>query len=98
MIIGTAVSSVGFVIDDQTDLQASYFYYRADNFVNNADFSQPYGAGAEEHAVTVTLSREFTKRLRGSLKYGYFSNHDETSGGYNDYEANLIAATLQFRF
>lgn len=90
--------SIGYVINDKTDVQANYFYYRADNYVNNAAFSQPYGAGAEEHAATITLSRKFTRSLRGSLKYGYFSNHDETSGGFNDYEAHLLAASLQFRF
>ncbi len=90
--------SVGYVINDTTNVQADYFYYRADNFVNNAAFSQPYGAGAEEHAATVTLSKQFNRSLRGSLKYGYYSNQDDTSGGYNNYQAHLLAASLQFRF
>ncbi|HKP92986.1 MAG TPA: hypothetical protein VJS88_03745, partial [Chthoniobacterales bacterium] len=84
--------------NDKTDVQVNYFYYRADDYVNNAAFGQPYGAGAEKHAATITLSREFTPGLCGSLKYGYFSNHDETSGGFNDYEAHLLAASFQFRF
>ena len=90
--------SVGYAINDKTDLQANYFYYRADNYVNNAAFGQPYGSTARENAATVTLSRQFTRSLRGSLKYGYFNNDDVTSGGYNNYQAHLIAATMQFRF
>lgn len=90
--------SAGFVIDDKTDLQATYFYYRADNYENNAAFGQPYGAGAEEHAVTVNLSRQLTEHLRATLKYGFFSNRDQTSGGFNNYDAHLVAGTLQVRF
>jgi hypothetical protein len=58
----------------------------------------PYNSTAEEQAVTATLSREINKHMRASLKYGYFSNRDETSGGHNNYNAHLFAATLQFRY
>lgn len=90
--------TAGYALDDKTDLQVNYFYYRADNYQDNSAFSQPYGAGAEEHAVTAMLTREITKNIRCSLKYGYFSNRDETSGGHNNYNAHLFATTLQFRY
>jgi hypothetical protein len=32
------------------------------------------------------------------LTYGFFANHDQTSGGNNDYTAHLIYSSLQYRF
>ncbi len=89
---------VGYALNDKTDVQAQYFYYHADNYVDNSAFSQPYGAGAEEHGVTATINREISKAVRVSLKYGFFRNRDETSGGHNDYQAHLVLATMQYRF
>jgi hypothetical protein len=89
---------VGYALDDKTDLQAQYFYYRANNYIDNSAFGQPYGAGAEEHGVTASIGRQISKAVRASLKYGFFRNRDETSGGHNNYDAHLVLATMQYRF
>ncbi|HKS37955.1 MAG TPA: hypothetical protein VJW76_12235 [Verrucomicrobiae bacterium] len=93
-----ASATVGYVLDDKTDLQAQYFYYRADNYVNNSAASQPYGVDAEEHGIIATLSRRLTERVRWTLKYGFFNNRDRTSGGRNDYDAHLVMTSVQLRF
>jgi hypothetical protein len=90
--------TAGYALSDKTDLQVNYFYYRADDFQDNSLVSVPYGADAEEHAVTVTLNHEFTKNIRGSLKYGFFNNRTEAYGGRHDYDAHLLATSLQYRF
>lgn len=90
--------SVGVAINDKTDFAVNYYYYKADNFEDNSAFGQPYNSTAEENAVTATLSREINKNMRASLKYGYYSNSDETSGGHNNYNAHLVAATFQYRY
>jgi len=89
---------VGYALDNKTDLQAQYFYYRANNYIDNSTFGQPYGAGAEEHAVTASIARQISKAVRVTLKYGFFRNRDETSGGHNDYDAHLVLASMQYRF
>lgn len=91
--------AAGFVMDDKTDLQAHYFYYRAfDNYYDNSAFGVPYGANAREHAVTASITRRLRDNLRVSLKYGFFTYHDASAGGYNNYDAHLIYSTLQLRF
>lgn len=90
--------SSGLVLDDKTDLNVGYSYYRADNFKDNASVGVPYGAGAEEHGVTATLTRRLTQNLRLTLKYGYFDYQDETSGGHNNYQAHYVSSSLQYRF
>lgn len=90
--------SSGFVLDDKTDLNLSYFYYQSDNYDDNSAFGMPYGAEAQEHGITATLVRRLTANLRLTLRYGFFHYDDATSGHNNDYEAHLVSAGLQYRF
>lgn len=94
----TAGASIGFVLDEKTDIRAEYSYYRADNYEGNSIVGQPYGAGATEHTVGATLTREISKNVRLKLQYGYFHYRDETSGGHNNYDAHAVFSSLQFRF
>jgi hypothetical protein len=90
--------SAGFAVDDKSDIQANYTYYRADNYIDNSAFSQPFGADSEEHGVTVAYIRRFTSRVRWTIKYGFFNNRDYTSGFNNDYDAHLVYSTLRVMF
>ncbi len=90
--------SADFVVDNKTDLDVAYFYYQADDFQNASTAGLSTGAGAYEHGVTTTLTRRITQNLRASLKYGYYNYADEASGGFNNFEAHLIFASLQYRF
>lgn len=93
-----ASTAVTLVLNDKTDLQGSYFYYRANNFINNSGISMPYGTSAQDHSVNTSLIRNFSKTLRGSLSYGYFAHRDETSGGLDNYDAHLVFSTITYRF
>ena len=94
----TADAIAGYALNEKTDLQLQYSYYHADDYVNNSAFSQPFGAGDEQHGVTATVTRQITKALRMSLKYGFFRNRDQTSGGNNNYDVHLVYASMQYRF
>jgi hypothetical protein len=86
------------VLDDKTDLNLGYFYYRADDFEDISINSVSYGAGAEEHGITASLVRRLTPRVRVSLNYGFYHYTDDLYGGHNDYQANVVSATLRYRF
>lgn len=90
--------TVGVVLDDRTDLQTQYNWYLADNFNNIAAFTQPYGAGFEEHGILTSLIRRINPRLKVTLRYGFFSNRGETDGGFNNYDAHLVYASTQYLF
>lgn len=94
----TATFMTGLVLDQKTDLQAQYLYSRADNYLINSTVSQPYGAGYEEHGVTVSLIRMIRKGLRWTLQYGYTSLRDQAAQGRNDFEAHLIYSGLLYQF
>ncbi len=87
--------STGLVLDDKTDLKVSYFYYQSDNYQDISLNGVPYGAGAQQHGITATLTRRITQNLRWNLKYGFSHYHDELSGGNQDFNAHLVYTSLQ---
>ena len=94
----TASGAAGYALDQKTDLRAEYSYYRADDYQNNALVAVPYGMGATEHTVSASVSRQIAKNIRLKVQYSYFNYTDQTSGGFNNYEAHSIYSSLQFRF
>jgi hypothetical protein len=87
-----------FVVDDRTDLNTGWFYYRSDNFEDTWADGLPLGAGVEEQGVTATCTRRLSPHLRLTLRYGYVHHRDETFGQSRNYEAHWVASTLQYRF
>ena len=105
----TLDASAGYEINDKTHLQLQYDFYRAADYVNNAGIAPtaagtpgnaglPYGAGAEQNSITATITRQISKEVQVSVKYGYYTNRDETSGGQNDYNAQLVYVSTQLKF
>jgi len=90
--------SSGLVIDDKTDFNVNYFYYRADDYQNNSAFGVPYGSGQQEHGVTATLVRRLSKSVRMTLRYGFFHSDDDLYGGHRNFDAHGILSTIQYRF
>ena len=85
------------VLDDKTDFNLGLLYYHAGDF-NNAVVGVPLGAGAEEYTLTAGITRRITEHLRVNLKYAYTQYNDWASGGNNNYYAQMVYSTLQYRF
>ncbi|HEX4139895.1 MAG TPA: hypothetical protein VHY09_06075 [Candidatus Methylacidiphilales bacterium] len=94
----TVDASAGYEINAKTRLQVDYSYYDAYNYQDNSSYSQPYGVGAVQNSLMVTLSRELSKTVKVSLKYGFYQGHDDTNGGQQNYNAQLVYATTEFGF
>jgi predicted porin len=86
------------VLDDKTDLNLTYLYYQAGDYNNNSSYGLPLGTGAEEHGVTATITRRINQHLRVNLKYAYSHYNDRASGGNNNYDAQMVYTSLQYRF
>jgi hypothetical protein len=94
----TVTAGAGFLLDDKTNLEADYSFYRATDYFKNSRVAVPYGMGATEHTLSAGVGRQINKQIRLTLKYTYFNYTDETYGGHNDYEAHSIFSGLQYRF
>jgi hypothetical protein len=88
----------GLVVNDKTDFNVNYFYYRADDYQDNSASGVPYGAGTQEHGVTATLVRRINEHLRATLRYGFFHSDDDLYGGHRNFDAHGIFSTIQYRF
>ena len=86
------------VVDDKTDLNVGFVYYQAGDYNNNSTAGLPLGAGADEQTLTASLTRRITQNLRLNLKYAYSHYNDWASGGNNNYTAQMVYSTLQYRF
>jgi len=93
-----AVLTAGIALDERTDLSGRYFFYRASNYKNNSTTSQPFGADAEEHGVSIGWNRKLSDNTRAGLRYGFFSNDEGLTGGNNDYNVSVISGTMEVSF
>jgi hypothetical protein len=87
-----------FVVDDKTDLNLAYYYYRANDYEDISFVGVPYGAGAEDQGITATMVRRLSKNIRLTLKYGCFHGEDAPSAGNKNYLAQFVYTGLQYRF
>jgi hypothetical protein len=87
-----------FVLDDKTDLNLGYYYYRAADGQVGQVSGVPLGTDAAEHSVTATLSRRITKNLRWNLRYAFTHYEDMASLGNFNFDAHVIFSSLQYRF
>jgi outer membrane receptor for monomeric catechols len=94
----TVTAAIGYALNDKTDLELQYLFYRADNYVDNSAYGLPYGASAEENGITVGLSRRISDRIHWTLKYGFFDGRDTTSGDNTNYQAHLVSTSFRYRF
>jgi len=90
--------NTSFVVDNKTDLNLGYFYYQPDNAQYNYSRGLPLGAAAQEHGVTAGLTRRLTSHWRWNLRYAFTHFEDFASGGFNNFQAQLLYSSLQYRF
>lgn len=88
----------GIVIDERTDLQGLYTFYLADDYENNSNFSQPYGADLQEHGFSLGLRRKLTEALEGSIRYGFVTSDNDETGGFDDYDGHLVYGSIRYAF
>jgi hypothetical protein len=109
----SASLTVGYAIDDKTDITASYNYYGASNYAqqgyppyvpvgtNDIPYAMGFGLNTQEHSVSLTLNRMLTPNMVWNLRYGFITSQtdgDDQTGGYNDFTAQMISTGLQIRF
>lgn len=83
-----------YQLDDKTQFRAGYAFSRADYGQGNAIDGLPLGLDYTWHRVTAGLSRRFHDNVTGSLQYAYHFYDEPSAGGFNDYRAHGIFATL----
>jgi hypothetical protein len=99
----TANVTVGYALDQKTDIRVSYTYYSSSDFdipyeSPGVPGSVPYGTDLEEHVFSLSLNRRISPRMIWNMGYGYFTSNEGTTGGHSDFSAHMVSTGLQVRF
>jgi len=93
----TAGAGAGWALNAKTRLNATYNFSEADYGQNNLA-GLPLGIDFTRHELLVGLTRQFSRRLSGALRYG-FSRYAEPSGGnVNNFTAHGIFASFNYQW
>ena len=94
----TVVGTAGYALDEKSDATLEYSYSASDNFANNSANGLPLGLTDHRHALMAGLSHKFRDNVIARLRYGFYENDESSSGGINNYRANLVSAICTIRF
>ncbi len=92
------MATTGYALDNKTDLTLEYSYSRSDNFTDNYAAGLPLGLNFQRHAVLAGISRKISKNVVARLRYGSTEYNEPSTGGCNNYTANLANASCTVRF
>jgi len=92
------LSSATFALNEQMDLHGTYTFAYADYGQNNFAAGLPLGLEFRRHGVEVGVTRRWLKTLSTRVQYGYYRYDEPSSGGFTDYTAHAVFATVTMRW
>jgi len=93
----TLLASTTYILSKTTDLQLTYAFSRADYGQNNVGDGLPLGLDYTRHGLMAGATWHLTKTVTSSLRYGFYKYSEPSSGGFNNYTAHAIFATLAMK-
>ena len=94
----TLVASAHYTVNERTALQAAYAFSRTQFGQDNYADGLPLGINYTRHNLSAAVSHKFSERVTASLRYGFYSYAEPTSGGANDYTAHGVFLTLAMKW
>jgi len=95
--IYSLLASATYTLGTNTDLTASYNFSTADYSQDNSAAGLPLGINYDWHTVQAGVGRRF-RHAAVNLQYAFYRYAEPTSGGFNDYTAHAVFATMTLRW
>ena len=95
--IYSVMASGTYLLNQKTDLTASYSFSMADFAQNNYADGLPLGINYQQQAVQVGIRRQIGKGKSLGLQYRFYHYDEPSSGGFNNFNAHAVFATLSFQ-
>ena len=86
-----------YVLTKKTDLIASYTFSASDFQQNNFADGLPLGIHYRLNGIQIGLVSRLTNDLTTKLQYGFYQYAEPSSGGANDFTANAVFVSLNWR-
>ena len=94
--IYSVIASGTYVLSQKTDLTASYSFSMADFSQSNLADGLPLGIKYQQQGVQVGIRRQVGKGKTLGLHYSFYHYDEPSSGGFNNFNAQAVFATLSF--
>jgi hypothetical protein len=91
------MASATYMLSTNVDLTASYAFSRADYAQDNLAAGLPLGIKYDWHAIQAGIVRRF-RRATANLQYAYYDYTEPSAGGFNDYTAHAVFATINLHW
>jgi hypothetical protein len=95
--IYSAIVSASYVLNQKTDLTASYSLSLANFAQDSSADALPLGIKYQQHALQVGIKRQIGKGKSLSLYYSFYHYDEPSSGGFNNFNAQAVFAMLSFQ-
>jgi len=95
--IYTILADGTYVLSQNTDVFAGYYFSEANYAQGNYASGLPMGIEYRQNNIEVGLSRRLGKNASARLQYRFTNYSEPSSGGANNYHANSIFGTLTFQ-
>ena len=95
--IYSVMASASYVLNQKTDLTASYSLSLGNFAQDNVADGLPLGIDYQQHALQVGIRRQIGKGKAFSLRYSFYHYAEPSSGGFNNFNAQAIFAMLSFQ-
>jgi hypothetical protein len=93
----TVSSSAGYVLNAKTRFDATYAFSQAGYGQNNL-VGLPLGINFTRSDLIVGLTRQFSSRLSGALRYGFSQYSQPSNGNVNNFTAQGIFASVSYKW
>jgi hypothetical protein len=93
--VWSVLNAATYILDEKTDLNATYLFSHADFTQDNAAFGLPLGIDYTRHAATAGITRRMKHNRLLRLEYGFFTYDEPSLGGAADYTAHGLFASLR---
>jgi hypothetical protein len=80
------------------DMHGVYTFAYADYAQNNFAAGLPLGLEFRRHGIEAGVTRRWLKNVSTRLQYGLYKYDEPSSGGFTDYTAHAVFATLTLRW
>ncbi len=95
--IYSVLLSGNYTLDDKTSLTVSYSFSRGDFTQDNGAAGLPLGLRYGQHALQAGFRRRVARDTTLGLDYRYYRYDEPSGGGFNNFQAHGVFATLALR-
>jgi hypothetical protein len=95
--IYSVILSGNYALDDKTSLIAAYAFSHGDFAQNNLADGLPLGIDYRQDTLLAGLQRKLNRNCSIGLQYRYYRYDEPSSGGFSNFDAHAVFATLACR-